>query len=45
MARDCEDTESQRLALLVLANLAASEVNHSSMIQKGILGKQMVPLE
>ena len=31
------DVESARPALLALNNLAASETNHSSMIQKGIM--------
>ena len=35
--QDSSDTESQRQALLALNNLAVNEINHSSMMGRGIM--------
>ena len=37
MAKDHADSESQRQALLCLSNLSSNEINHSSMMNKGIM--------
>jgi len=37
MAGDASDLESQRQALLTLSNLSANEINHSSMMNKGVM--------
>lgn len=37
MAKDDGDVETQRQSLLTISNLASNEINHASMVQKGIM--------